>query len=344
MKFLGRDAVQLENEALRVTLLTEGCHIAEIFHKKAAINPLWIPPWSVPNADDRASGKSGQTYGPDTHVLSGVMGHHICLDLFGEPSETERAAGFEMHGEACLVPYTCQIANDEIHATAHLKRSSLRLSRSIRLGLDGSSVIICETVRNLLSIDRPIAWTQHVTLGPPFLIPGVTRIHIDSARSRVCETGSENSHLEPGADFTWPEAPSRDKRVHDLSIFADQDRSSSLTAHRMEGDGSEVGFTAFCPLRNLLFGYNWNSRDFPWLAMWEENKSRCDAPWNRETIACGLEFGVSPFPQSRRQMVERGLLFNTPTFRWLGANAEVSVSYSAFIRSVDQPETRAKER
>jgi hypothetical protein len=334
LKFLGRNAVQLENETLRVTLLADGCHIAEIFHKQAAISPLWIPPWLTANIEQDA--ETAEAYGPDRHFLASVMGHHVCLDMFGEPSESERSAGFELHGEASLVSYDCFVADGKIHATAHLERSALRLSRSIHLGADGYSVSICETVENLLPIDRPIAWTQHVTLGPPFLVPGVTRIRMNPIRSRVANTNPEQGELNSGADFTWPNAPSHDEGTRNLSIFADRNRGASLTTHRMESNVSDVGFTVFCPLRNMIFGYRWNSQDFPWLVMWEENKSRHDIPWSHETVACGLEFGVSPFPESRREMVDRGSLFDTSTFRWLGAKTKVSASYSAFLYSADQ--------
>jgi len=47
MRFQNREALQLETKALRVTVLRGGGHIAEILHKKAGINPLWIPPWST---------------------------------------------------------------------------------------------------------------------------------------------------------------------------------------------------------------------------------------------------------------------------------------------------------
>ena len=334
MKFLDRNAVQLENDTLRVTLLIEGCHIAEIFHKQAGISPLWIPPWSKTKKGATSINKA--TYGQDANFLAGVMGHHICLDMFGEPSETERSAGFELHGEASVVPYHCLTAAGNVHATGHLEQSSLRFSRSVNLGSDGHSVNISETVENLLPIDRPIAWTQHVTIGPPFLLPGITRIQIKARRSRVSNALLEHGDLQPGADFTWPAAPSHDKSIRDLSIFAHGKRTASLTTHQMESSEAEVGFAAYCPQRKMRFGYRWNPRDFPWLVMWEENKSRHDPPWNQQTVACGLEFGVSPFPESRRDMVDRGSLFATPTFRWLGAKSKLTVSYSAFLCYAEQ--------
>ena len=43
--FRERRATSIENDALRLTVLHEGGHIAEILDKQTGINPLWIPPW-----------------------------------------------------------------------------------------------------------------------------------------------------------------------------------------------------------------------------------------------------------------------------------------------------------
>ena len=58
-------------------------------------------------------------------------------------------------------------------------------------------------------------------------------------------------------------------------------------------------------------------------------------PWNGATLARGMEFGVSPFPEPRRRMVERGRLFGTPTFRWLPARGRASVEYCAIVTVAD---------
>jgi hypothetical protein len=48
-----------------------------------------------------------------------------------------------------------------------------------------------------------------------------------------------------------------------------------------------------------------------------------------------MEFGVSPFPESRREMIDRGRLFETPTFRWVPAASRVSVEYWIVSRAAD---------
>ncbi len=51
------------------------------------------------------------------------------------------------------------------------------------------------------------------------------------------------------------------------------------------------------------------------------------------SVTRGMEFGVSPFPESRREMIERGRLFDTPTFRWIPAASRVSVEYWVVSRA-----------
>ena len=76
--------------------------------------------------------------------------------------------------------------------------------------------------------------------------------------------------------------------------------------------------------------------DFPWLGIWEENASRTAPPWNGTALTRGMEFGVSPFPESRRQMIDRGQLFGVPAYRWIAARGVVEVEYWAVLRAAAQ--------
>ena len=101
-------------------------------------------------------------------------------------------------------------------------------------------------------------------------------------------------------------------------------------------------FTVFSPSLKVAIGYVWRQKDFPWLGIWEENCSREIKPWNGKTITRGMEFGVSPYPESRRQMIERGSLFGVPGYRWLPANGKLEAEYWASVRTEDSvPESMA---
>lgn len=92
--YRNRRAVQAESEMVRVTVTVEGGHVAEILHKPTGTNPLWTPQWRSiePSAYDQ---QTRLEYGSDheAKLLSGIMGHNLCLDLFGAPDEEELAAG-----------------------------------------------------------------------------------------------------------------------------------------------------------------------------------------------------------------------------------------------------------
>ena len=334
MKFRNREALQIENDALRLTVLTGGGHVAEILHKKTGINPLWIPPWASIEPSEYDPARYPQ-YGlnHESKLLSGIMGHNLCLDIFGPPSSDELGAGISVHGEASIARYEGELGEQQMHLNALLGYSNLRITRTISLDDNGIFVRFREQVENLSSIDRPIAWTQHVTLGPPFLEPGKTQFHISPERSRVFESiGFDAGGLIRGADFAWPYAPIQNNAVTDLRCFASDGRSSSFTTHLIDRSIDKASFVAFTPTTHLVFGYEWKREDFPWLGVWEENQSRLDQPCGGHTVACGMEFGVSPFPETKVQMMERERLFGVPTFRLLRAHEQSTVHYSAFIQ------------
>jgi len=330
-----RRAARIENDAVRVTVLREGGHIAEILDKATGVNPLWTPPWtSIEPSAWSAAAHPEFGSGSDARLLAGIMGHNLCLDIFGGPSDEEAAAGITAHGEASVAAY--DIAAD---AGALVLRARLPLAQMIverRIALDGSTAYVRETITSLTAIDRPIGWTEHVTLGPPFLRRGTTEFRASATRSRVFESAfGADDYLRPGADFEWPFAPARDGRqTIDLRRLAGAPASSAYTAHRMDPD-RQAFFVAFSPEAKLAFGYVWSAADFPWMGIWEENASRTHAPWNGRTLARGMEFGASPFPESRRRMVDRGRMFDTPTYRWLPALGTIAVEYRAFVRGAD---------
>jgi hypothetical protein len=323
--FLGRPAASLENDQLRVTILREGGHIAEILHKKSGVNPLWTPPWAAtPNPD------CGN--GVDSHLLAAIVGHNVCIDVFGGPSAEEAAAGIGVHGEASVMSYAIEPDGDGMVQRVEMPLAGLRFER--HLALDSENVRIRESVENLSATDRPIAWTQHVTLGPPFLAKGETAFRASATRSKVFESEfGANDYLTAGAEFDWPDAPRAGGGVADLSVFNAAPKSSAFTTHLMNPGREDAFFEAVSG--GLRFGYVWKSADFPWMGIWEENLSRTHAPWNGNTIACGMEFGVSPMPETRRQMIDRGRLFGVPTYRWLPAKGRLSVEYCAFVRQVE---------
>lgn len=339
VRYRDRHAFEIENADLVVTILREGGHIASIVRKSGAaarVNPLWTPPWPA---------MEPSTYDPVRHpeygtsaeapILASIMGHNICLDTYGAPSVEEAAAGMPIHGEGPLVDYDVEApAEHEVRLSAVLPLAGLRFARNVRLGQTGTTLHINETVENLGASDRPIAWTQHVTMGPPFIERGATRFYLAATRSRVIDADF-GGVLKPGAEFCWPLCPTRDNGEADLRLFTDASVSGEFTTHLVDPDRQNGAFAAYSPTFGLAFGYAWNRDEFPWICRWEENGARREAPWNGRTLTCAVEFGVSPTVESRREMVERHRMFDTPTFRWLPAKSRIEASYCAFLEYAD---------
>ncbi|HET7698177.1 MAG TPA: hypothetical protein VFK57_20850 [Vicinamibacterales bacterium] len=340
-RYRGRRAVALENDDLRVTVLVGGGHIAEVFHKPSGVNPLWTPPW--PSIEPAAyDPEHHPVYGDgvDASLLAGIMGHNLCLDIFGGPSAEEAAAGLPVHGEVSTQRFDVERSDDELVLNTLLPMARLHVERRVALGPQPGTVRVRETVENLSAIDHPVGWTQHVTLGPPFLERGATQFRTSAGRSKVFPGAfGPADYLAPGAEFDWPMAPRAGGGDEDLRMFTAAPASSAYTAHLMR-EGSHAFFVAFSPRLRLAFGYVWRPSDFPWLGIWEENASRPQPPWNGRTLTRGMEFGVSPFPETRREMIERQRLFGVPTFRWIGAASRLTVEYWIVAAAADSvPET-----
>ncbi len=312
-RYRGRRARQIENESLRVTVLVEGGHIAEILHKPTGVNPLWTPPWPSIEPSTYSLAKHPE-YGADSEskLLAGIMGHNLCVDLFGPPSDEEAAAGLTVHGEASVVEYDIEASGSQLVQKARLPWAGLAIER--RIVLEGTAAHIVESVENLLPYDRPIAWTEHVTLGPPFLEKGATQFRIPVTKSNT---------------------PEGQPCIGDLELFTNAASSEGFTTHVMDESRINAWFLAWSPSEKLLFGYVWSRHEFPWLGIWEENYRRQTPPWNGQTLTRGLEFGVSPFAETRRQMIGRGSLLGVPAYRWLPGGTKATVRYAAFARAAD---------
>lgn len=339
--YRGRRAVEIENADLVVTVLKEGGHIASIARKKghsSGVNPLWTPPWSAiePSIYQASPGEYPEFGTTDeAPILASIMGHNICLDTYGGPSPEEAAAGIPIHGEGPLMQYEIEeISAHEICCSALLPLAQLRFTRTLRLHDSGCCVHVYETVANLSASDRPIAWTQHVTLGPPFVEHGRTQCFLTATRSQVLDADF-GGKLRPGAEFDWPRCPDTEGGEQNLSNFTNAAASGEFTTHLADTRLDHSAFAVFSPSHKLLLGYTWNREEFPWICRWVENRARKDAPWNNRTVTFAIEFGVSPVIESRRAMVERGSQWGQPTFRWVPANSQIEASYCAFLIDAD---------
>jgi hypothetical protein len=90
-------------------------------------------------------------------------------------------------------------------------------------------------------------------------------------------------------------------------------------------------FTMSHPDFPVTIGYLFPTDAHPWAADWQENQRAQQKPWNGKVIARGIEFGSSPYAEGLRKSVERGSLFDTPAYRWIGAKQTLSTEFVIFL-------------
>ncbi len=144
-----------------------------------------------------------------------------------------------VHGEGPIAVYevsSLHLPANEITLTARLPLAQLRFSRTLRLVGGSPVVLISETVENLSHSDRPIAWTQHVTLGPPFLESGKTQFRMPATRSKVGDANFNDNlgPYVPDAEFNWPFCPLKIGGVEDFRTYTKGPVSGGFTTHLMD--------------------------------------------------------------------------------------------------------------
>lgn len=344
----GREAYTLHNDLVQMVTLPGGGHIAEFqFRAETGVpvlNPLWVPHWKSIEPYQYRADKHAATYGSSNEgkLLSGIAGHNICLDYFGPPSEEEAAQGLSTHGEAPSAKWNktkLRTTTKDVALTlaARLPVAGLRFSRELRLKLGETVAYFSETVINDNKADHFFHWTQHVTLSPPFLGHQTSRIAISATRGRTHPGGyGGNELLASGRNFHWPFAPAQTRGSIDLTRpFARPGLGFLVTV--LLNPRRQVQFVAALnePHR-LLLGYCFRTRDFPWVAIWEENQSRAGVPWDGREQTRGLEFGSTPSPILRREAFAVAPLFGAPTFSTVPAKGRMTINYLSFLAQVPE--------
>jgi len=349
-----REAFALSNGAIRLLTLTGGGHIAEFSLVRGGpeVSPLWVPPWTTIEPHSYRASRHASRYGSITEgkLLSGLAGHSICLDYFGSPSEEEAQQGLSQHGEAPSAHWHLgrrRVNEREVTLNLRARLPAARLRFEREIGICGEEPVVCfrETVTNLAKVDHFFHWTQHVTLGPPFLAEDEVTVSLPGTNGMTFPHGYDEGKalLQSGQAFTWPHAPKKPAGTVDLTLPLSRNGFGYVAAVLLDPQ-ADWGFIAAVNRRlQLLIVYCFRRVDFPWVALWEENRAIEAVPWRGETVALGLEFGTTPLPVSRREnFTAVGPLFGVPTVACVPARGQMTVSYIALLAKVPAGFTRVR--
>lgn len=301
----GRDSAVLQNGIVRLVVDLAGGSLGEFRRLDRSVNPLQ---WAHPGA--------GET-------RTRAFGHFLCLDRWGPPSEAEGRRGMPYHGEASGVVWNLSAEGTppggtaEIVMEARLPKAGLAVSRRISMPPAAPWILVRETVRNENSLGRVFNMVQHPTIGAPFL-DSATMVDCNGRRG-FAQGGSLPNPEEPSS--YWPRAIDADGNSIDLRHLVDR-HDPNVASFVIDG---EIGWiTAASPSHELLLGYVWRTRDYPWVSVW---RNAVDG----KPDARGLEFGTTglhqPFPALTRKLT----IFGRPLFEFLDADEGREKSYAAFL-------------
>jgi hypothetical protein len=203
------------------------------------------------------------------------------------------------------------------------------LTRTMQL-IDGENIVyVTSQLESALTIDRPISWAEHATIGQPFLAKGKTVVDMPGVNCRVrpYKPGPIPGHLVYNEDFQWPMAPTIDGGKADIREVPTDHNWLDLASCQMDTRRRLAFVTALNLEKHLLFGYVFRRADYPWVMSWMNFTGD-------ERIARGMEFSTQPFDVGHRETVAMGPMFGTSTLRWLPARSTIETRYLMFYTRV----------
>jgi hypothetical protein len=250
------------------------------------------------------------------------MGHFLCLDRWGPPSEAEAKNGMPFHGEASKAEWrvtrqpTRRDGGIEAEMSSELSLAGLSVKRTIRLSDTSALAVVREEVTNRNKLGRIYNMVQHPTIGPPFL-DAETRVDAGAERGFMQSSPLPNPERP---EVRWPDALHQGKRV-DLRRLTDSPDPNVVS---YEATGPQGWTTATAPKQQRLIGYVWQSAEYPWFNAWRHVE-------NGKPALRGLEFGTTGLHQPFPVLVAKGRIFDLPLYTHLDAGESKTRSYAVFL-------------
>lgn len=349
VSFRGRQAVLIGNDVVELIIVLGGGHFASFKRVEQGVNVLWEPHWPTLDPSVRNLGMPGEFDDTlESRLLSSILGHNLCLDVFGGHSPGEEKAGMTFHGEAGMVAWQIDAAeiggsSAKLTMSAYLRETAMEITRTISLNEGESCVSVDESIRNLVGFQRAYGCSQHATIGEAFLKDGPAIFACNADRGMTWPTADEITTLVADTEFTYPDLPRGDGGTDDWRRHPRSEKEGNLVTLRIRPDASHGWFTAVQNTLNLGLYYRWEREAYPWLMTWEEVYNRETKPWCCRELTRGMEFSSYAFATSREENVRLGELLDTPTFQWLDAHETRTSSFTMGLFTSEGEVTEAPD-
>ena len=336
----GREAYALENDDMRICMLTGGGFIGEVRFRstdpKQAVNPLRVPHYQTydPQTYDREIHQS--YYG--SRLGLGYMGSFLCFPFIGRSSEpAEIAAGHVTHGEALGVgwqiePVETHDGSAQIVAVAELPVTRYRVRRTLTLRPGETVVRVDEAVENLEGFERPYQWGRHLTFGDPFV--AFDENFADAPVAKVLFPDQAPDDAFDG-EVNWPQITDPEGNTFDASAFGTDRGERFSRAWLMDPERTHTWVTVYNRGHRVLIGHVFSKAENPWILDWQENRKATNPPWEGQAVARALVVGTGAFGLGLKGSAARGEIFNTPTVARIGAHETLRQSYLIFLAEIE---------
>lgn len=305
----GRKLLVLKGQKASVAYDLSGGTMADFHLNGNSLNPFT---WNWPDSGDTAARP---------------MGHFVCFDRWGQPSENELKNGMPFHGEATSVEWMVLSKPEQTAGgvTATLKCSlpigGMTLTRTAKLSDKSPVLTVKEVIKNENKLGRVYNIVQHPSIAPPFLDENVM---IDSNAWKGYMQESPWPNPEEPVIY-WPSIAYKGKLV-DLRNLTD-DHNPGVTSFVFRDDVKYGWVTASNPGKGLLVGYIWDVKEYPWLNIWRNVA-------NGKPAARGLEFGTTGLHRPFKDMLEKQTIFNTRLCEYIDADVSTEKSYFVFLTEI----------
>lgn len=287
--FRGLPSIQLTGPRHKIIVCEFGAHLAsfQLLNDEKQIEPMWQPQWET--ADPTTVKDNDPRWGglPAGPLLTTIAGSNLCCDRFGSPWPGENKP---VHGEVSLVRFQGKFENGSLVMSGYLPISKLNVKRSFRLDKEGLELVT--TISQSVESEKNIEWAEHTSLSGPLLDDAEVKADISRAFFSPVRDEKERFPIQPvGTNIPIAEALAFPK--------AGTPPCGDVIGSMIEIGVNPGKWSITNKTLKRQFTCTFVRKEWPWLALWTQNKSRVAIPWLGRERVRGMELSTKPFPESK---------------------------------------------
>lgn len=292
LTYSGMKTLVLENERIRITLLLDkGAEVVEFLYKPKDLDFVWLTENGIQNPTDYLPTSSD----PISSFVDYYPGGWQEVFPNGGPTSSSLGAQFGQHGEVAHMPWDYEIVEDKpekinVRLTVMPRKIPVRLTRTLTLLSDNSSLFVEEELENLSDVSLPYMWGQHLAFGKPFLGEGTT-INLPEGISVMTDdddlAADQRARVRRGEIYQWPWVDDLQGGKFDLSIVPPAETPSEMIY--LTGFPNVGWYQLENRKLNMGIKVEWDAERLPYLWYWQEFGATKSYPWYGRHYNIGLE-------------------------------------------------------